>query len=116
MLAPADRSLLRELVDIRPCDERLISRARDDHRPHAIVVLQREDRAAQFVERLRAERVEDLGTVDGESGDSAFPLDEDVFQSVESHDEESSIPQRRAAPASQPTVTPSAAPAQSART
>ena len=61
---PTDRRLHGELVDVGARDERLVAGAGHDDRPHAIVVLQFERGAAQLVEGLGVESVQNLGAVD----------------------------------------------------
>ena len=62
-------------------DERFLARAGEDDRAHAGVGLQLEDRAPQLVDGLAVQRVEDLGPVDGDRGDGAVALEEEVFKS-----------------------------------
>ena len=80
VLAAAGRRLRRQLVDVGPGDERLLTGAGQNHRADAVVALQLEDGAPQLVERLRVQRVEDLGTVDGQDGDAAIALEQEVLE------------------------------------
>ena len=70
-----------ELVDVGPRDECLIASARQDYRAHAIVLLQIQDGATQLVDRVRVQRVEDLGAVDRDDRDGAVTLEEEIVKS-----------------------------------
>ena len=63
---------------IAPARERLVARAREDHDAHRIVLPRVLERADHLVDRQRSERVAHLRTVDGDRGDAAALLVEDV--------------------------------------
>ena len=81
VFAAAGRRLDRQLVDVGAGDERLVSRAGQYHGAHGVVVLQLQNCAAQLVERLRIQGIEDLGPVDGERGDAAVAIEQQVLES-----------------------------------
>ena len=108
VLAPAGRRLDTEFVDVGAGHERLVAGSGHDQHADGDVLLQFEDRPPQFVERLRIERVQHLGTIDGENRDGAIPIDEKV---VESHlspagTETSASPARRPTPEIRRTSSP----------
>jgi hypothetical protein len=114
VIAAAGGRLHRQLVDVGAGDEGLVAAARDDHRPDALVPPEREHRAAQLVERLQVERIEDFGPVDRDRRDTSVPIDQNVLERVEAHDQGLSIPHRRRAAAVTPSSTATPAPVLSA--
>ena len=117
VIAAARRRLRGQLVDVRARDEGLVPRSRHDHDADGVVVLQREHRAAQLVERLRVERVEDFRPVDRDGRDGSVAFDQDVLERVEGHDERREYTPPCAGRGAQPTPSPRASrPTQSAST
>src|SRR5689334_10734629 len=115
-LTASCRRLRRQLVDVGSRHKGLLACTGDDDDADGVVVLECKYGTADFVDCLRAEGVENLRTIDRDGGSGAVAFDQDVLERFERHDEESSIPHRRAAPASQPIAAPIVAPMQSART
>ena len=82
VLAAARRRLYRQFVDVRPSDERLLSRTRQDDRPHLVVALALEHRTAKLVDGLGIQRIQDLRPIDGHDDDRAVAVEEKI---VEAH-------------------------------
>src|SRR6185295_5082189 len=82
VLAAAHRRLHRQLVDVGAGDERFLSRAGQYDDADVVVPFELQDDAPQLVHRLRVQRVENLGPVDGDDRDRAVALEQEV---VESH-------------------------------
>jgi hypothetical protein len=80
VLAPGNRRLCRKLIDVRAGNKRFLSGSGQHHRPHAVVVLQRQDDAPEFVERLCIESIQQLGPVDRDGRDAGINLDEQVLR------------------------------------
>ena len=95
VLAAAGRRLHRQLVDVRAGDERFVAGAGQDDRPDRVVVLAAHSiarRSSSSVCVLSAFRT--FGRLMVTVATRAVPFDQDVVESVESHDEGSSIPAR----------------------
>ena len=76
---PLQRGHHRQLVDVRPGDEGLLTRAGQDHRAHVRVVAKGGESLVEISDRQVVERVQDLGPVDRDTGDPAPDLDLEVF-------------------------------------
>jgi hypothetical protein len=80
VLLPLNGSLHRQLVDVCAGNERFLARTGQDDRAHVRVMLERQHGTAQLVQRLGVERVEHLGTVDGEHRNGAVPIEKQILK------------------------------------
>ena len=80
MLLALRRGLDGQLVDVGAGHERLVAGAGEDDRAHGSVVLEQQRRAAQIVDGGGIEGVENLGAVDGDDGDRAIALEQEVVK------------------------------------
>jgi hypothetical protein len=82
VLAPLERSELRELADVRSRDERLLARARDHDAAQRRVALRRGNRGAELLENLGVQGIQLFGSVDRDDADSLLG----ILDADEAHD------------------------------